>query len=255
MSYLGKKVTGSNIVIKLDMAKAFDRVSWVFLTKVLWRFGFYEVFIDLIWRIISGNWFSVLINGAPTGYFSSSRGLRQGDPLSPSLFIIASEVLSRSLNQLHSSMPSVTYSTSSGCPVISHLAFADDVVICCNGHRRSLCKHTKLLSAYARSSGQAINASKSSFYVARSTLHTRVLDIAALLGYWVGTLPIAYLGYPLYFGRKKKQFFDPLVAKIQNRIDTWMGVLLNPPGHLTLIKHVLHSISAYQLASLDPLFL
>ena len=69
---------------------------------MLRRFGFGEVWIDMIWRLISNVWFSVIINGAPQGFFKSSRGLRQGDPISPALFVISVEALSHLLNSLGS---------------------------------------------------------------------------------------------------------------------------------------------------------
>ena len=88
------------MALKLDMAKAYDMVSWQFLITILRRFGFGERFIDMVWKLISNVWFFVLVNGVPYGFFKSSRELRQGDPLSPALFIIGSEMLSRALNSL-----------------------------------------------------------------------------------------------------------------------------------------------------------
>jgi len=85
---------GPNVVIKLDMTKAYDRLSWLFLTKVLRKMGFDERFISLIFGIISNNWYSVLINGQPYGFFKSTRGVKKGDPLSPTLFILAAEAMS-----------------------------------------------------------------------------------------------------------------------------------------------------------------
>lgn len=77
---ISKRGKPANVVIKLDMAKAYDRVSWFFLMKVLKKIGFSNVFVDLIWRLISNNWYSVLINGQAYGFFHSSRGVKQGDP-------------------------------------------------------------------------------------------------------------------------------------------------------------------------------
>ena len=76
MSGIRKKARGGNVALKLDMAKAYDRVSWIFIVRVLRKFGFGERLIDMVWRLVSNVWFSVIINGASHGFFKSSRGIR-----------------------------------------------------------------------------------------------------------------------------------------------------------------------------------
>ena len=129
---------GGNVLLKLDMMKAYDKVSWLFLIQVLRRFGFSEVWIEMIWRLISNVWFSVIVNGLPHGFFKSTRGLRQGDPLSPALFIIRVEVLSQSLNTLAEHRKYKPFRIPSGCPMVTHLAFADDVVIFMSSMKTSI---------------------------------------------------------------------------------------------------------------------
>lgn len=82
------------------MDKAYDRVDRKFLIIVLENLGFFGGFIDVIWRLVANNWYSVLVNSLDHGFFHSTRGVKQGDTLSPSLFILSTEVLSRALTSL-----------------------------------------------------------------------------------------------------------------------------------------------------------
>ncbi|RVX07329.1 putative mitochondrial protein [Vitis vinifera] len=118
------------VLCKLDIEKAYDRVSWSFLLAVLKEMGFGERWIKWIDWCISTVKFSVLVNGSPSVFFQSSRGLRQGDPLSPYLFVIAMEVFSSMMRRAISGGYLSGWKVSGGRDEgmhISHLLFADDM--------------------------------------------------------------------------------------------------------------------------------
>lgn len=150
----------ANVIIKLDMTKAYDRLCWLFLTKVLRRMGFGEMLIDMVFRIISNNWYSILINGQPQGFFKSSRGIKQGDPLSPTLFIIAAECMSRALNALHRDEKFRGFGMPKWSPYINHLAYAYDTIIFSSADNYSLRLVMDTLATYEKVSGQLINKEK-----------------------------------------------------------------------------------------------
>ncbi|VFQ75956.1 unnamed protein product [Cuscuta campestris] len=129
----GMKAINRDIIFKLDMAKAYDRVSWYYMNKIQRQLGFSDKWIDIIFRLLSNNWYSVIINGAREGFFTSSRGLRQGDPLSPGLFIIGAELISQMLNQRIQQQASCLFSQPNGISPLNHLAFADDMIIFTSG--------------------------------------------------------------------------------------------------------------------------
>lgn len=147
----------ANVVIKIDMAKAYDSVEWDFLAAVLRRMGFDEIFIDKIWRLLANNWYSILIKGQACGFFHSTRGVKQGDPLSLSLFIIMVEVLSRASNNLFTCASFQCYELPKWSDQINHLSYDDGIIIFVKADGTTLELLMKILNDYESQSGQKIN--------------------------------------------------------------------------------------------------
>ena len=146
------------------MSKAYNKVEWVFLGKIMEKMGFDNRLISLIQSCIQTISFSILVNGEPRGNFTPKRGLRQGDPLSPYLFLLCAEGLRSLLQQVESSGAIKEVSLCSATPKISHLFFADDSLLFCWATSQECTHILEILKQYEDESGQQINRGKTQLF-------------------------------------------------------------------------------------------
>ncbi|KAI0511688.1 hypothetical protein KFK09_012320 [Dendrobium nobile] len=248
---LNAKISGGNVIFKMDISKAYDNLNWKFLYKIMHLFGFNSQYTNLIKHCIENSYFSVLINGKAQGFFKSSNGIRQGDPLSPALFIIAAEFLSRGIKNLFSCHPKLYYKTIGGV-AITHLSFADDFILFSNGSMKMLKFLFNFLNIFQQASGLTFNYTKCAFIPAKTISATRIGNISRRFGIHATVLPIKYLGVPLYKGKKRSHLFDNIFMNIQNKLSSWAYNFLSYGGRMVLIKHVLCSIPIYLMHTISP---
>ncbi|KAI3446364.1 hypothetical protein Pfo_003029 [Paulownia fortunei] len=228
-----------NVVFKLDMAKAYDR-----------KMGFPTSWISYVRHCIENCWFTVLINGVPTGFFKSSRGLKQGDPISPLLFVLAADFLSRGLDALFREHEDMYYRNQA--LRITHLSYADDIIIFSNCEKACLIRLMEFLTLYSKVSGQSININKSSFVVSKKCPSPLIQRVHHITGFLHTALPITYLGAPLYKGNKKCALYQDLIGKMRKRLQGWEKITLSHGDRLALIKSTLSTMPLYLIQVLHP---
>jgi len=239
---------GGAMALKLDMTKAYDRVEWPFLQNVMVRMGFRPHWVKTVMRCVRLASFSILINGVPTGHIVPSRGIRQGDPISPYLFLFCSEGLSSLLQRADELGVIRGYRICEGAPSISHLLFADDTIILYGVEEKQVDAICLLLHHYKEASGQAINLAKTNVLFSRGvkcdkrTRITHSLDIREVLSY------DKYLGLPTFIGRSHKKPFLFIVDRIKKRLSSWMDRLVSWAGREVLIKAVAQAILTYEMS-------
>ncbi|KAF5471044.1 hypothetical protein F2P56_011519 [Juglans regia] len=207
------------LLCKLDMKKAFDHVNWDFLLYILGKHGFGERWCQWIKHCITTVSFSTLINGTPEGFFRSSRGLRQGDPLSPLLFILVMDVLSRMLEGVVDRGFISGFSVGSSLHEslsVAHLLFADDTLIFCDSDPDQICSLRALLLCFEAISSLKVNLLKSE--LVPDGLVNNLSEVTAILGCKVSLLPNKYLGLPLGAPHKSKAMWDGIVEKIECKL-------------------------------------
>ena len=148
------------VMLKLDFHKAFDCVSWSFLDWILIQMNFPPQWRMWISSCVSSAEACVLLNGSPSHPFKLQRGLRQGDPLSPFLFVLVVEVLNLMIEKATSMQHWSGISVCNNGPILTHLQFADDTILFTSQGMESLLNIKKTLILFQLASGLQINFHK-----------------------------------------------------------------------------------------------
>lgn len=227
----------------MDLTKAYDNLDWRFLLNVLEAIDLPPIVIDWIKECVTTPSYNLVINGELHGYFEGKKGLRQGDPISSLLFVLAMDVLSKKLDK---GVMDGVFGLHPSCeaPLITHLSFADDILIFFDGTEDSLRGILSILEEFRSALGLSISLAKSELMIDGGCPH-RCQNIASAVGIKQGALPVRYLVVPLSSKKMNKSDYQPLLDKIMARFNSWSARHLSFAGRLKLIQSVIYSSIAF----------
>lgn len=188
----------------------------------------------------------VLLNGVPGRSIRHQRGLRQGDPLSPMLFILAMDPLQRILDK--ATQQGALSPIGAASIRIRTSLYADDAALFIRPTVSDICNVQHILQAFGEATGLKTNMQKSAMYMIRCS----EMDMTAMMEQFRGIVeqfPCKYLGLPLHIGKTRRVDEQALIDKVGARLPGWKGRLLTRAGRLTLVNSVLSYITVYHMTS------
>ncbi|KAK5794834.1 hypothetical protein PVK06_036084 [Gossypium arboreum] len=188
------------MALKLDMSKAYDRVEWPFIKSMMSKMGFDERFIEFIICYVNSIQYSILINGKEGLSFKPSRGLRQGDPLSPYLFLFCEEGLSALMRLASQDKKIHGAKVSRSAPPITHLMFADECILFGKVSNQGVNVLKEILGEYESCSGQCVNYEKSMTFFSTNVKDQDKSRVFQALNVRCSINPERYLGLPNVVG-------------------------------------------------------
>jgi hypothetical protein len=237
------------MLLKLDLSKYFDKLSWQYMKALLSAFSFNMDWVSWIMNLISSTLFSILVNGVPSQPFSPSRGIRQGDPLSPFLFVIMAEGLGRYIKASIQNGSLQDLPLHRLQPTASHSQFVDDTLLMNTPNAQESLKPSSILSDFSEASGTTFNLAKSKLFFFNTPVEIQH-HLSQILNTHVCTLPSHYLGLPLSDSTTRNISWDSLLLSITNRLSNWTFRSLNLPARIVLLKSVLQAIPTYLFSAL-----
>ncbi|XP_021713566.1 uncharacterized protein LOC110681747 [Chenopodium quinoa] len=196
-----------NVALKLDMSKAYDRVEWCFLKMVMCKLGFSDGWVHRVMDCISSVSFSFKVNNEICGSVVPTRGLRQGDPISPYLFLLCADAFSGLITKAASEKKISGARVCYAAPRVSHLFFADDSILFAKATLQECSKIADIISIYERASGQKVNLDKTEVAFSKCVTIERRQAIVEALGIREVERHEKYLGLPTIIGKSKKVIF------------------------------------------------
>lgn len=220
MHYLKRRSKGKQgfMAVKLDVSKAYDRLEWGYLRAVMLRMGFDGRWVNLIMTCVESVTYSFIHGSKEFGHLVPGRGLRQGDLISPYLFLLCSEGFSSLIRQFEQSGLIHGCQIARQAPKISHLLFADDSYIYCRANMPEANNLLSLLQRYESISGQKINLDKSSIFFSSNTPVDMRDSICGLMEIFEADEHTTYLGLPNLLGRHKSVLLGFLKDRLRKKI-------------------------------------
>lgn len=234
-------------MIKLDLSKAYDRLNWDYLEEVLRSFGFSRRWVNWIHSLISSPNFYILVNGTPSETFNDSRGIRQGDPLSPFLFIIAAEGLGRFIAKEREAKRIKALQLWGNNIPLTHQQFVDDIMLFGEPTVKEVRHLKRILDLFSEASGLEVNREKSFVFIFNTVEQVKT-HLLRLLGFKRGEFPTKYLGNLLDFTSKRVKNWQGVLDKLRNKVANWAFRVLNIAGRIVLAKSILQAIPIYPLS-------
>jgi hypothetical protein len=232
---------------KLDLAKAYDRVDWRFLEGVLAKLGFHTQWIQWIMACVTTVRYSVRFNGNMLDSFTPTRGIRQGDPLSPYLFLFVADALSCLIRKEIETSSLREFHICRRAPGISYLLFADDSLLFFEASVQQANIIKGILDRYEQGTGQLVSLGKCSILYGSECSAVTQDEIKGILKYETTCFEEKYLGLPVPEGRMSKGKFKPTKGKFSKHASDWSEKYMSSGAKDILIKSVLQSISTYAM--------
>ncbi|CAN1163243.1 LINE-1 retrotransposable element ORF2 protein [Linum perenne] len=242
-----KKGSTGWMTIKLDLAKAFDRLEWCFVADTLTKANLPPHLITVIMACISSVSTQVLWNGGLTDIITPGRGLRQGCPLSPFLFTLCIERLSILISNAVSNGNWKQIHLVKEGPGLSHLFFADDLVLFGMVNPNQCHSIRNCLDTFCKASGQLVSKDKSRIFFSANVNKASRRHVCRELGFAETNDLGRYLGVPVLHGRINKGTHKYLIERIDKKLEGWKRNTLSLAGRVTLASSVLNSIPAYAM--------
>lgn len=224
--------------IKVDLKKAYDSINRAFVTHILISMGFPDKWVNIIDNIISTPMFSIIVNGESHGYFKSSNGLRQGDPISPILFTLVMEYFTLLMDEKVREgqiSPITDYDNK-----LTHLIYADDIIVFTKANAQTAIAISVVFQTMKRVTDLELSCEKSNVFFGKGVDHCT--DISTILNIQQSDLPIRYLGMPLSSANLRDKDCSLLLEKIKLRIGGWENRMLSLTWRLELIKSTIYPI-------------